>query len=165
MPDAAVLFGSTCIVLFGLGRRVMAAARDQAARIVRAGPETAEVEAAPEAGTPLADQLRTHVAEEARRRPAEAPGAPEAERPGAPPVGNVDAAAAKPGKRKFIMIGALGLLALAAIGYGVYSWSGASMSRRTMLTFEPTTPRLAPGYRATSRQSCPATIRSFAPAT
>ena len=33
----------------------MAAARDQAARIVRAGPETAEVEAEPEAGTPLAD--------------------------------------------------------------------------------------------------------------
>ena len=63
----------------------MAAARDQAARIVRAGPETAEVEAVPETGTPLADQLRTHVAEETRRRPAEAPGAPEVEPSGAPP--------------------------------------------------------------------------------
>ena len=52
----------------------MAAARDQAARIVRAGPETANDEAAPESGTPLADQLRTHVAEEARRRPAESHG-------------------------------------------------------------------------------------------
>ena len=64
--------------------------------------------------------MRTHVAEEARRRPAEAPGAPEAERPAAPPAGTADAAAAKPGKRKFVMIGVLGLLALAAIGYGVY---------------------------------------------
>jgi len=97
----------------------MAAARDQAARIIRAGPETAETEAVPEAGKPLADQLRTHVAEEAKRRPAEAPGAFEAERPSAPLAGTADAAA-KPGKRKFIMIGVLGLLALAAIGYGVY---------------------------------------------
>ena len=71
----------------------MAAARDQAARIVRTGPETAEDEAAREA----ADQLRTQVAEEPRRRPAETPG-----------------------KRKFVMIGVLSLLALAAIGYGVY---------------------------------------------
>ena len=49
----------------------MAAARDQAARIVRTGPETAEDEAAREA----ADQLRTQVAEEPRRRPAETPDA------------------------------------------------------------------------------------------
>src|SRR5437868_11380704 len=98
----------------------MAAARDQAARIVRAGPETANDEAASESGAPLADQLRTHVAEETRRRPAETPAAPEAERPRAPAAGTADAAAAKPAKRKFIMIGVLGLLALAAIGYGVY---------------------------------------------
>src|SRR5262245_45530565 len=95
-----------------MGRPVMAAARDQAARVVR---ETASDEAAPEAGAQLADQLRTQIADEARRRPAEAPGAPEAEKPAA-----ASADAAKPGKRKFIMIGALGLLALAAIGYGVY---------------------------------------------
>jgi membrane fusion protein (multidrug efflux system) len=63
--------------------------------------------------------LRTHVAEETRRHPVEEPGAPDAERPGAPPAGTADAAA-KPGKRKFIMIAALGLLALAAIGYGAY---------------------------------------------
>jgi membrane fusion protein (multidrug efflux system) len=91
----------------------MAAARDQAARIVRTGPETAEDEAAREA----ADQLRTQVAEEPRRRPAETP---DAERPDARSDAAADAAAAKPGKRKFVMIGVLGLLALAAIGYGVY---------------------------------------------
>ena len=98
----------------------MAAARDQAARAVRTEPETAESEAARDATAQLADQLRTHVAEETRRRPAEAPGAPEAERPRAPAAGTADAAAAKPAKRKFIMIGAFGLLALAAIGYGAY---------------------------------------------
>jgi membrane fusion protein (multidrug efflux system) len=91
----------------------MAAARDQAARIVRTGPETAEDEAAREA----ADQLRTQVAEEPRRRPSETP---DAERPDARSDAAADAAAAKPGKRKFVMIGVLGLLALAAIGYGVY---------------------------------------------
>ena len=64
--------------------------------------------------TQLADQLRTHVAEEPRRRPAEAPGAPTPNgrprrrpTPPMPPRRN-------PGKRKFVMIGVLGLLALAA---------------------------------------------------
>jgi membrane fusion protein, multidrug efflux system len=90
----------------------MAAARDQAARIVRAESEKAQDEAAPESAAQLAEQLRTHV-EETRRRTAETPGT---ERP----AGVAEAAAAKPGKRKFIMIGALGLLALAAIGYGVH---------------------------------------------
>jgi membrane fusion protein (multidrug efflux system) len=90
----------------------MAAARDQAARSVRAESEKAQDEAAPESAAQLAEQLRTHV-EETRRRTAEAPGT---ERP----AGVAEAAAAKPGKRKFIMIGALGLLALAAIGYGVH---------------------------------------------
>ncbi len=45
----------------------MAAARDQAARIVR---ETANDEAAPETGAPLAEQLRSQIADETRRRPA-----------------------------------------------------------------------------------------------
>jgi membrane fusion protein (multidrug efflux system) len=94
----------------------MAAARDQAARIVRAGPETAGDEAVQEA----ADQLRTHLAEETRSRPAETPGAVETEKPDGPAANAADTAAAKPGKRKFVMMGVLGLLALAAIGYGVY---------------------------------------------
>ena len=96
----------------------MAATRDQAARIVRTEPETAADEAAREATAQLADQLRTYVAEETKRRPAETPGAPVTDTPAAAPA--ADAAAAKPGKRKFVMMGVFGLLALAAIGYGVY---------------------------------------------
>jgi membrane fusion protein, multidrug efflux system len=98
----------------------MAAARDQAARAIPTEPETAEGEVAREATAELADQLRTHVAEETRRRPAEAPVSPPAENPAASPANKPAAAAAKPGKRKFVMIGVFGLLALAAIGYGVY---------------------------------------------
>jgi membrane fusion protein (multidrug efflux system) len=89
----------------------MAAARDQAARIVRAGPDSAEDEADASA------QPSAGVAEETRRRPAEAPAAP-AEAPVAAPASA--APAPKPGRRKFLMMGVLGLLALAAIGYGVY---------------------------------------------
>jgi membrane fusion protein (multidrug efflux system) len=61
-----------------------------------------------------ADQLRTQVAEEPRRRPVDPPA--EAERPSAPSA----SPAAKPGKRKFVFMGLFALLALAAIGYGVY---------------------------------------------
>ena len=90
----------------------MAAARDQAARVVRAGPDLAEGEVDASA------QPRAGVAEEARRRSAEAPAAP-ADVPVAAPA-SAAAPAAKPGKSKFIMMGVLGLLALAAAAYGVY---------------------------------------------
>jgi membrane fusion protein (multidrug efflux system) len=92
----------------------MAAARDQAARIVR--PE-AEGEVAHEASAHPADELRTHVAEEAKRRPAEQPATDE---PAAPPADAASVAAPKAGKRKFVMMGVVGLLALAAVGYGTY---------------------------------------------
>jgi membrane fusion protein, multidrug efflux system len=98
----------------------MAAARDQAARVVRTGPETAEDEASRDAAAQLADQLRTHVSEETRRRPAETPAGPTTTES---PVRTTDKpapAATKPGKRKFVMMGVFGLLALVAIGYGVY---------------------------------------------
>lgn len=96
----------------------MAAARDQAARIVRTGPDTAEDDAARDAAQP-ADQLRTQVADE-RRRTADAPGSPAIPATDKPASPAAAAPAAKPGKRKFVAIGILGLLALAAVGYGIY---------------------------------------------
>src|SRR5437763_2471798 len=96
----------------------MAAPRDQAARVVRPEPDMAEGEPARDAAN-LAEQLRTHVAEETRRAP-QAPGQAPAEKPAsAPPA--PDAAAPKSGARKkFVMMGVVGLLALAAASYGVY---------------------------------------------
>lgn len=88
----------------------MAATRDQAARIVRAGPEVAE-EAADAAVQP-----RAPIAEE-RRRHSEPPAAP-VNVPAAVPANATAPKSA--GKRKFVMIGVIGLLALAAIGYGAY---------------------------------------------
>src|SRR5712671_7401576 len=97
----------------------MAAPRDQAARVVRPEPDMAEGEPARDAAN-LAEQLRTHVAEETRRAP-QAPGqAPaRAQTPAGAPA--ADAAAPKSGARKkFVMMGVVGLLALAAASYGVY---------------------------------------------
>jgi len=97
----------------------MAGPRDQAARAIRPEPEAAGDEAAREASAQLADQLRSQFAEEGKRRPAESPAAPPPEQqPAAPPA--AAAAAPKSGNRKFVMMGVLGLLALAAVGYGSY---------------------------------------------
>jgi membrane fusion protein (multidrug efflux system) len=101
----------------------MAAARDQAARIVRAEPEAAEGGSAREAP---ADSLRSPVADETvARRSTEAPGNPATEKPatGKPPGARpaADAAAPRSGKRKkVILMGVGALLALAAASYGVH---------------------------------------------
>jgi membrane fusion protein (multidrug efflux system) len=103
----------------------MAVARDQAARAIRPDAETAEGDAARHSSghapgghtSSPGEQLRHSVAEETRRIPAEAPNAPPAARPGGPPAA---ADAPKSGKRKFVAIGILGLLALAAASYAVY---------------------------------------------
>ncbi|MCA6122259.1 HlyD family secretion protein [Bradyrhizobium sp. WSM 1704] len=94
----------------------MAAARDQAARIVRAEPQTAADEVTRDASADLAEQDAPDIADEAKRRPAETPGTPASAQPAAPPA----AAAPKSGKRKFVLMGILGLLALAAAGYATY---------------------------------------------
>ncbi|MCP1914054.1 membrane fusion protein (multidrug efflux system) [Bradyrhizobium elkanii] len=91
----------------------MAAARDQAARIVRSEPEMAEDAIARDASADLGEQGRADEA----KRPAEAPPASAPEQPAASPAA---APAPKSGKRKFVMMGVVGLLALAAAGYAAY---------------------------------------------
>ncbi|MCP1842652.1 membrane fusion protein (multidrug efflux system) [Bradyrhizobium sp. USDA 4524] len=91
----------------------MAAARDQAARIVRSEPEMAEDAIARDASADLGEQGRADEA----KRPAEAPPASAHEQPAA---SSTAAPAPKSGKRKFVMMGVVGLLALAAASYAAY---------------------------------------------
>src|SRR5438445_2032961 len=94
----------------------MAAVRDQAARVVRSGPETADASAARDDSAAIAEQLRAHVAEEAKRRPAETPVTPAVDEPDP-----ATSATSKSGNRKkLVLIGAGLLLALAAASYGVH---------------------------------------------
>jgi membrane fusion protein (multidrug efflux system) len=96
----------------------MAAARDQAARILRAEPDTAVGDGVRDASAVLADQLPGHVSEEiVARRPAETPGSPSIDKPAAAAAAP---AAPKSGKRKLVLMGIVILLALAAAGYGGY---------------------------------------------
>jgi membrane fusion protein, multidrug efflux system len=88
----------------------MAAARDQAARILRSEPE-AEGSFARDASAAPADQLHAHSSQESvARRPAEAPDRPAIDKPAAP----------KSGRRKLVLTGIGTLLALAAAAYGVH---------------------------------------------
>jgi membrane fusion protein, multidrug efflux system len=109
--------------MFLIGEACMAGARDQAARVVRAEVQEIGGTTEGEHDTGLGEQLRTHVAEE-KRKQAEAPSAPmdkPAAAPGAPAQGAAPAAAApKSGKRKFILMGFLALLVLAAAAYATY---------------------------------------------
>jgi membrane fusion protein, multidrug efflux system len=96
----------------------MAAARDQAARILRTGPDAAESEPAQEASAATADSIRAQPSEEAAsRRTAELPEKPAVARPS--PAASA-AKAKKPAKRKMMLMGVAVLLALAAASYGVH---------------------------------------------
>jgi membrane fusion protein, multidrug efflux system len=85
----------------------MAAARDQAARVLRNDADEAEPQSVREPSAGSAEQRR--VAEEAKRKPAETPAV---EKPAA--------AAPKSGKRRFVLMGIFALLVLAAASYGVH---------------------------------------------
>src|SRR4051812_9989784 len=95
----------------------MAAARDQAARIIHSEPdvdESASVHAAPD------EQRRAFAPEEPVAR--STPSAPAIDKPApdTPAAAATAAAAPKSGKRKFVLMGIVSLLALAAVGYGSY---------------------------------------------
>jgi membrane fusion protein (multidrug efflux system) len=93
------------IVDISVGRPGMAASRDQAARIVRAEREP---------GHGSAETSDTSKEQPVAEKPV-------AEKPVAvaPPVATADAAA-KPGKRKFVLMGILALAVLAGASYGVH---------------------------------------------
>ncbi len=98
----------------------MAAARDQAARVLRPEPDGAEDAFTRDPFEAAADPTRARLSDDiVARRPAEAPGNPATSTPNAPAAA-VDPTAAKPGKRKFVLMGILALLALAAASYGTY---------------------------------------------
>jgi membrane fusion protein, multidrug efflux system len=101
----------------------MAAARDQAARILRPEPE-AEGTFARDASAAAADQPQAHSWQETvARRPAETPDRrPAIDKPAAPaaPAAAADPAAPKSGRRKLVLMGIVTLLALAAAAYGVH---------------------------------------------
>jgi len=98
----------------------MAAARDQAARMFRPEPETAESEPR-DAAAILAEQLRSQLPEETVARHAETPAGPATEKPAAAPASAAAATdAPKSGKRKLVLMGLGILLALAAASYAVH---------------------------------------------
>jgi membrane fusion protein, multidrug efflux system len=96
----------------------MAAARDQAARVLRTESSSAESEAAREASVAIADPIRPSLLEETTvRRPPEVSERPAVARPAETPA---VAAARKSRMRKIVLTGVVALLALAAISYGVH---------------------------------------------
>jgi membrane fusion protein (multidrug efflux system) len=100
----------------------MAAARDQAARIIRSEPDVDEselVHAAPD------EQRRASPPDEPIARsppsaPVVEPSAPVIDKPARDTPAPAASAAPKSGRRKFVVMGIVALLALAAVGYGSY---------------------------------------------
>src|SRR5579872_6844038 len=98
----------------------MAAARDQAARVLRTEPNSADNDSRHESPAVMADQIRAQLSDDpVARRPADVPEHP-AVAPPAAPEAPAAAAAPKPARRRFVLIGVGALLALAAASYGVH---------------------------------------------
>src|SRR3984957_15621454 len=104
-----------------MGEAVMAAVRDQAARILRTEPHLADEEPVRDASADLAESLRAHLSEETARRTVEVPEKPVIDQPPAAPAAPPATSAPKSGKRKKLVLMGVGLLlALAAASYGVH---------------------------------------------
>jgi membrane fusion protein (multidrug efflux system) len=118
----ARFFGCACVATF-YEEAVMAAARDQAARILRPEPDRVESGIAREVSQSLPEQAGADPSEPTvGRRPAEAPDQPATDQPAAAPAADAVAVSREPksGKRKLVLMGMVALLALAAAGYGGY---------------------------------------------
>ena len=99
----------------------MAAARDQAARILRPEPDRADSGTARDVSDSPADQAGSDPAEQTvGRRPPEAPDQPAIDQPAATPAADAVSNKPKSGKRKLVLMGIVALLALAAASYGAY---------------------------------------------
>jgi membrane fusion protein (multidrug efflux system) len=104
----------------------MAAARDQAARILRPEPQMADGDVAQDSGG--AETFRAHHPDETvARRPSETPAIdkpaidkPAIDKPAAQPPAPAKSVAPKSGTRKMVLMGIAALLALAAAAYGVH---------------------------------------------
>ena len=95
----------------------MAAARDQAARIIRIDPEDEATEPVQAAGTAAVELRAAPASDETARRVGEAPST---DKPANDtPAATAESAAPKSGRRKVVLMGVGALLALAAIAYGV----------------------------------------------
>jgi len=100
----------------------MAAARDQAARILRSDADPVVADVDRDASAVLAETLRAHLKDETvARRPVESPSHPPGDKPSAETAAAAVNAAPKSGNRKKkVLMGIGALLALAAAAYGVH---------------------------------------------
>ena len=137
----------------------MAAARDQAARILRPEPDAAEGELRATRLPLRPNQPRAHVPEEPwraarRRRRQHRP----TDKPAAAPAGR-RCRRAEIGQAQIGLDGRASRCSRSPrpATASITSWSDASTSRPTTPMCAPTTPCSAPGCPATSRRSCPAT--------
>ena len=95
----------------------MAAARDQAARLVREESAVSGSEASQNSSVEIADSARAQLADQPARRSHEVQDRPAVAKPA---VREVIAAPAKANRKKSVFFGAVALLALAAAAYGVH---------------------------------------------